>query len=142
MALRRTVLAAKRTLRSSWGRALQVVPCPASALRLAGTNLFRTCSNIIYKQERLRELTLTQRLMISSVIVSTRLLADLFLFCVKMTNTYKRALITVAGACVCTAMGGHHVIRKTLLLLVCLPSICLCQEQLSSMHCELFSIAT
>lgn len=42
-ALLRTLLAAKRAFRSSWGRALQVVPCPASALRFAGTSLLRTC---------------------------------------------------------------------------------------------------
>lgn len=47
MALRRTALAANRAFRSSWGKALQVVPCPASALRLAGTSLLRTCSNIV-----------------------------------------------------------------------------------------------
>lgn len=42
MALRRTALAASLAFRSSWGRALQVAPCPASALRLAGTSLLRT----------------------------------------------------------------------------------------------------
>ena len=51
MTLRRTALAASRAFRSSWGRALQVAPCPASALRLAGTSLFRTFT---IKQQQMR----------------------------------------------------------------------------------------